>query len=162
MADQLSSLPGALQVTVAYGQPTVTVEPAAYADAALAARDDPALTFTYFDFLAGAQGGRPDAFEVVTHLWSPSYRTHLLLRCEVSGPTPTVPTLVGVFRGAAWHERETYEMYGVHFLGHPDLRRLLTPDLTSHPLRKDVGLPAREQTTWPGAHDPAGKPVRRV
>ena len=77
-----------------------------------------------------------------------------------------VSSAVGVYRGANWHERETYEMFGVVFEGHPDLRPLPLPDgFEGHPLRKDFVLAARVAKVWPGAKEPGesghGAPSRR-
>lgn len=76
----------------------------------------------------------------------------------VRAPAP-VPSLADLFPSAAWHERETSEMFGVAFAGHPDPRPLLLPAGARAPLRKASALPARLQP-WPGAIDPA-KPARR-
>jgi NADH-quinone oxidoreductase subunit C len=72
--------------------------------------------------------------------------------------TPTLdvpPELVAVFAGAAWHEREAAEMFGLEFTGHPGLEPLLLPDgFSGHPLRKEFLLPARQARPWPGAKEP--------
>jgi NADH-quinone oxidoreductase subunit C len=68
---------------------------------------------------------------------------------------PALPTATGVYRGANWHERETYEMFGVIFDDHPDLKPLLLPDgFAGHPLRKDFVLASRVAKEWPGAKEP--------
>jgi hypothetical protein len=77
-----------------------------------------------------------------------------------------LPSLVGVYAGASWHERETHEMFGVQFDGHPNLVKLLLPDeFEGHPLRKDFVLAARVAKSWPGAKEPgeseSGAPNRR-
>lgn len=65
-------------------------------------------------------------------------KQRLFLRCEVSRDNPKVPSLTGLFSAANWQERETYDLMGVEFTGHPNLRKILTPDfLVGHPLRKD-------------------------
>jgi len=77
-------------------------------------------------------------FEVVYHLVSYRLKHRLRIKVLVDGDKPTVPTLTSVWRGANWPERETWDMYGIHFEGHPDLRRiLLYESFEGHPLRKD-------------------------
>ena len=83
-------------------------------------------------------GRRTPRFEVVYHLHSLSLKHRLRLKVPVDGPNPVVPSLCGVWRGANWPERETWDMYGIRFDGHPDLRRvLLYEEFEGHPLRKD-------------------------
>ena len=77
------------------------------------------------------------------------------LRTRVPRADPRLGSLIEVFPGAGWHERETYEMFGVEFDGHPHLVPLLLPDgFTGHPLRKDFVLAARVAKEWPGAKEP--------
>ena len=114
--------------------------------------------FDYFDWLTAVdQLDDSDApgFDVVTHLWCLERREHLLLRTRVPSSEPVLPTVTGVFAGAAWHERETFEMFGIEFAGHEGLRPLLLPDgFEGHPLRKDFVLAARAAKAWPGAKEP--------
>jgi NADH-quinone oxidoreductase subunit C len=84
--------------------------------------------------------GRENRFDVVYHLLSPVLNTRIRLRGQAS-ETTQVPSIIGVFPGADWFERETYDLYGVIFVGHPDMRRLLTDyGFDGHPLRKDFPL----------------------
>ncbi|MGW7366930.1 NADH-quinone oxidoreductase subunit C, partial [Streptomyces sp. NPDC054841] len=90
----------------------------------------------------------------------------LLLRTTVPHEAPVLASAVEVYAGAAWHERETYEMFGVDFTGHPHLVPLLLPEgFEGHPLRKDFVLAARVAKAWPGAKEPGesdhGGPKRR-
>jgi NADH-quinone oxidoreductase subunit C len=149
-------------VSDSFGQVVVDVEPSDWVDAFGFAR---AEGFVFFDWLT-AVDEPPDAFGVVAHLVDPAAMGHLLLRTRVARSDPRLPTVTGVFRGADWHERETYEMFGVVFEGHPDLRPLLLPDgFEGHPLRKDFVLAARVAKAWPGAKEPGesdhGSPSRR-
>jgi NADH-quinone oxidoreductase subunit C len=81
--------------------------------------------------------GRENRFDVVYHLMSPTLNARLRLRGQAS-ETTQVPSIINVFPGADWFERETYDLYGVIFTGHPDMRRLLTDyGFEGHPLRKD-------------------------
>lgn len=79
----------------------------------------------------------------------------LLVRTTVPHEAAALPTATGVYAGAAWHERETHEMFGIGFTGHPGLAPLLLPDgFEGHPLRKDFVLAARVVKAWPGAKEP--------
>ncbi|WP_162529813.1 NADH-quinone oxidoreductase subunit C [Nocardioides caldifontis] len=115
------------------------------------------LGATYFDFLSAVD--EPDGIRVVCHLVRPVPFEHLVLR-TVLDTAATVASVASVFEGAAWHERETAEMFGVTFLdgsGEP-LRLaplLLPPGFPHHPLRKDYALQARVETPWPGEKEPS-------
>jgi NADH-quinone oxidoreductase subunit C len=153
--------------TVTFGEVTVDVPAAGWVAAATAARDDPDLAATFFDWLSAVDetDGDPPGFSVVTHLYSPDRHHHVLLRTRVPRDAPEVASLTGVFAGAGWHERETAEMFGITFTGHPDPKPLLLPDgFEGHPLRKDFVLAARVAKEWPGAREPgeshAGGPRR--
>jgi NADH-quinone oxidoreductase subunit C len=85
-----------------------------------------------------------------------NHRTHvgITLKTDVPDATPVVPSWVNVFTGANWHERETHEMFGISFAGHPDLRNMYLPtDFEGHPLRKDFPLLSRMVKPWPGIVD---------
>lgn len=108
----------------------------------------------FFDWLT-AVDEQDAGFAVVAHLYSIEARLHLLARTLVPRQDPVLPTATGIFRGAAWPERETYEMFGVVFDGHPRLAPLLLPDgFEGHPLRKEFVLAARAAQEWPGAKEP--------
>jgi len=134
----------------------VDVVPADWVPALTRARDEEG--FTYFDWLTGVDqldAAESPGIDVVVHLWSVDRRAHLLLRTRAPAEDLTLPTATGVFAGASWHERETYEMFGVVFAGHPHLVPLLLPDgFEGHPLRKDFVLAARAAKAWPGAKEP--------
>jgi len=125
-------------------QPALLIDPDRIADVCLELRDNPK---TYFDFLSclsgvdyGVEAGK---FGVVYHLASIPYQTQLTLKVSKDNnrnleDLPSFPTISHVYRAADWHEREAYEMEGIFFEGHPDLRRLLLPDdWDGYPLRKD-------------------------
>ncbi len=127
------------------------------------ARDD--LGCTYFDWLS-AVDEPGTGFRVAAHVVVLSPVRRLLVRTTVPHETPVLPTAVDVYAGAAWHERETHEMFGVDFEGHPGLDHLLLPEsFEGHPLRKDFVLAARVAKAWPGAKEPGesdhGAPKRR-
>lgn len=137
-----------------YARATVDVAPSTWARALRTARDDAGLGCDFFDWLS-AVDEMDDGFRVVAHLWSTAARHGVLVRTLVSRDTPVVPSVVEVYPGAAWHERETHEMFGVVFTGHPDLAPLLLPpEFEGRPLRKDFVLAARVAKPWPGAKEP--------
>src|SRR5260370_11032817 len=77
-------------------------------------------------------------FEVVYHLHSVERNERVRLKCRLRGEDPVIESVTGVWRGANWYEREVFDLFGIKFLGHPDLRRILMPDdWEGHPLRKD-------------------------
>ena len=152
-------------VTTSYAVVTADVPRGRWVEAVTAARDDAVLDGTFFDVLL-AVDEHPAGFDVVVRLWSVGQRHGFHLRTRCPRDDARVPSLTGVFAGAAWHEREAAEMFGIAFDGHPALTPLLLPDGdASRPLRKDVALAARAGTPWPGAVDPAdagpGTPTSR-
>lgn len=139
-----------------YARPTVDVPATHWVPAVTAARDE--LGFDYFDWLC-AVDELADGFRIVLHVWSLTGRHGLLLRTLTPRDAPTVDSIVPVYPGAAWHERETHEMFGVDFAGHPDLSPLLLPpEFEGHPLRKEFVLAARVAKPWPGAKEPGEGP----
>ncbi|QKW02000.1 NADH-quinone oxidoreductase subunit C [Streptomyces sp. NA02536] len=139
-----------------YGVLTVDVPPGSWIPALEAARDR--LGCTYFDWLS-AVDEPGTGFRVTAHVVALAPVRRLLLRTTVPHEAPVLPSAVGVYAGAAWHERETHEMFGVGFTGHPGLDHLLLPDnFEGHPLRKDFVLAARVAKAWPGAKEP-GEPA---
>jgi NADH-quinone oxidoreductase subunit C len=135
-----------------YARSTVDVPADQWVAALTAARDQ--LECDFFDWLGVVDLGGP-GFHVLAHVWSTGGRYGLLLRAQVPAEQPAVPSVVAVYAGAAWHEREAYEMFGVDFPGHPGLTRLLlAPEFEGHPLRKDFVLASRVVKPWPGAVEP--------
>ncbi|MEJ1196908.1 MULTISPECIES: NADH-quinone oxidoreductase subunit C [unclassified Streptomyces] len=142
---------------------TVDVPSASWISALETARDR--LGCTYFDWLS-AVDEPGTGFRVAAHVVALGPVRRLLLRTTVPHETPVLPTAVAVYAGAAWHERETHEMFGVAFEDHPALDHLLLPEgFEGHPLRKDFVLAARVAKAWPGAKEPGesdhGGPRRR-
>ena len=126
---------------ISYGELTVTVAAEDIVAVATFLRDDPACQFVSFIDVSGADyPSRAQRFDVVYHLLSPRKNLRIRVRVMTDEDTP-VPSITGVYPGADWFERETYDLYGVLFSGHPDLRRLLTDyGFDGHPLRKDFPL----------------------
>ncbi|MGB3865676.1 MAG: NADH-quinone oxidoreductase subunit C [Xanthobacteraceae bacterium] len=135
----VGALPGvAIGHTVAFGQLTVEVEIGRIVDVMRFLRDDPRCRFVGFvDATAVDYPSREKRFDIVYHLLSPTLNARIRVK-GFADETTQVPSIIGVFPGADWFERETYDLYGVIFTGHPDMRRLLTDyGFDGHPLRKD-------------------------
>jgi NADH-quinone oxidoreductase subunit C len=126
---------------VAYGDLTIVVERSAIVEAVTFLRDDPECRFICFIDICGADyPARERRFDVVYHLLSPILNQRIRIKVETDEASP-VPSLISVFPAADWFERETYDLYGVLFTGHPDLRRILTDyGFEGHPLRKDFPM----------------------
>ncbi len=135
-----------------YARPTVDVPVERWAAAVGTARG---LGYDFFDWLSAVD--ELDAgYTLVAHVWSVGGRRGLLLRTALPREAPAAPSIVDSYPGAAWHERETHEMFGVDFPGHPDGLRplLLPPEFEGYPLRKEFVLAARVAKAWPGAKEP--------
>ncbi len=141
-----------------FGDLHVDVPEDRWLEALRIAHDELALTF--LDWLS-AYDDTPRGFAVVVHLVSQESGARLLIRTSVPADDATVPTATDIWPGAAWHERETAEMFGISFAGHPTPGSLLLhPDFEGQPLRKDFVLASRAVKDWPGAKDPAEVPGR--
>ena len=117
------------------------------------------LEYRYLDWLTAYED--VEGVVVCLYAWSLTRRTGVLLSALVTGAPPVVATLTDLWAGADWHERETHEMFGVVFDGHPNPAPLLLPEgFDGHPLRKDFALAARRRP-WPGAADPDPRVARR-
>ena len=138
----VSALPGAaLGHSVAFNQLTIAIRAEKIVEIAKYLRDDPQLRFVNItDITAVDYPGREKRFDVVYHFLSPTLNTRIRLKAEAD-ETTQVPSIIEIFPGADWFERETYDLYGVIFTGHPDMRRILTDyGFDGHPLRKDFPL----------------------
>jgi len=137
-----AALPGAvLGSSVAFDQLTLAVDASKIVEIARFLRDDSGCRFVSFvDITAVDYPGRENRFDVVYHFMSPTLNARIRLKAEAS-ETTQVPSIIDVYPGADWFEREAYDLYGVIFVGHPDMRRLLTDyGFDGHPLRKDFPL----------------------
>ena len=130
-----------VEATLAYGELTIKVGAGDIVDALSFLKNDPQCRFVSIIDICGADyPQREKRFDVVYHLLSPKQNKRIRVKVETDEETP-VPSAVGVYPGADWYERETYDLYGILFSGHPDLRRLLTDyGFEGHPLRKDFPL----------------------
>jgi NADH-quinone oxidoreductase subunit C len=125
----------------AYGELTISVEPHDLIEVVTFLRDDKNCQFISIIDVCGADyPSRAKRFDVVYHLLSPKQNIRIRIKVQADEET-VVPSITGVYPGADWFERETYDLYGVLFSGHPDLRRILTDyGFEGHPLRKDFPL----------------------
>lgn len=121
---------------------TVTVRKDDIVAVATFLRDDPDLAFDMVIDVCGVDMYRAEGrFEVVYNVYSLKNKKYLRLKVKVEEDHPVVPSVTGVWPGANWHERETFDMFGIKFAGHPDLRRLYMPEeFEYYPLRKDFPL----------------------
>jgi len=144
------ALPGAVTgYVVIKGELTITAAVADIVRVATFLRDDPACAFSSFiDVTAVDWPQRERRFDVVYHFLSPTRNQRVRVKIEVDESTP-VASLIDVFPGVNWFEREVYDLYGVVFTGHPDMRRLLTDyGFEGHPLRKDFPLTGFVEVRW--------------
>src|SRR6202011_1420752 len=138
----VSALGGAAKGhSLSFSQLSVTVDLSRIVEVMRFLRDDPGCRFiSFIDVTAVDYPGRENRFDVVYHLLSPTLNTRIRVRGEAN-ETTQVPSIIEVFPGVDWFERETYDLYGVIFTGHPDMRRLLTDyGFDGHQLRKDFPL----------------------
>ena len=127
-----------LSQEIAFGELTLTAEKDAIVAIATFLRDDPRCRFVSFVDVCGADyPARDERYDVVYHFMSPYLNQRIRVKVATDDVTP-VPSITGVFKGAEWFEREAYDLYGILFSGHGDLRRILTDyGFDGHPLRKD-------------------------
>ena len=138
------------------GDHTAVVDRASLAEVLRFCRDDPALRFDmlmdltavdYLKFPGREEGAR---FEVVYHLYSVAENHRVRIKTPVEEDDPVVPSAVPLWAIANWYEREVWDMFGIRFAGHPDLRRLLLyEEFQGHPLRKDYPMERRQPLIGP-------------
>ena len=127
--------------------PWIRVERGQLPELARLLRDDPSLDFAQLMCLSGvhvpAAGDAPETLWSVIHLFSPRHHHKLGLKVVLDAADPVCPSVAELWPTADWHERESYDLLVIRYLGHPDLRRILCPDdWEGHPLRKDYQAPA--------------------
>ncbi len=138
------------------GDETALVSPAQLVEICRFAKEDPALSCEMLMDLTGVDylGLKPAAgrFEVVYHLYSLSKGHRIRLKVELPEAEPKVASVVPLWKSALWMEREAFDLYGIKFDGHPDLRRiLLYPEFEGYPLRKDYPMEKRQPLIGPRA-----------
>jgi NADH-quinone oxidoreductase subunit C/D len=131
-----------LKVSDWRGDLALTVSRTAWVQAATLLRSHPELDYKLFLDLCGIdyldKDGHDERFEVALHAYSVSKKHHVRLKVALPELDPSLDTLVGVYKGANWFEREAWDLYGIVFNGHPNLSRILThDDFVGHPMRKD-------------------------
>lgn len=134
---------------VEFGELTIDVDANKIVEVAKFLRDDPRCQFVSFIDICGVDyPAREKRFDVVYHLLSPKQNLRVRLKVQTDEATP-VPSLTAVYSGANWFEREAYDLYGILFSGHPELRRLLTDyGFEGYPLRKDFPLTGFVEVRW--------------
>ncbi|RFB80473.1 NADH-quinone oxidoreductase subunit C [Methylovirgula sp. 4M-Z18] len=143
LGDQIATaLPGSVTgVKLAFGELTLEAEAAKIVEVLTYLRDDPNCQFVNFIDICGVDyPARAKRFDVVYHLLSPRKNLRIRVKVQTDETTP-VPSAISAFPAANWFEREAYDLVGVLFSGHPDLRRILTDyGFEGHPLRKDFPM----------------------
>jgi NADH-quinone oxidoreductase subunit C len=134
-----------------FQQDTVVLASSALLAVAAFLKEDPELQYNcLMDLTAVDQWKRKPRFDVVYHFLSVANKFRLRLKVPVAEPEPTVDSLTSLWPSADWYEREVYDMFGIQFSGHPDLRRiLLYPEFEGHPLRKDYPIQKRQPLVGP-------------
>lgn len=157
------------EALIAFETAKIKVEPAQWVGALTTARDDFGMVFfswlSAIDWSNQVEVGDPlteevkERFELLAAVGDVSVGRLLIFSADLDKKKPTVDSLVNVFAGANWHEREAHEMFGIDFRGHPNLGKLYLPDgFEGHPLRKSFPLLTREVKPWPGKVDVEGMP----
>ena len=130
------------------GEVTVQVRPDALVEMCTFLRDDSGCDFNFLSDVSGVDyNPKEPRFGVNYHLLSMKHKLRMRLTVRLAGDAgaPHVPSVTSIWPGANWFERETFDLFGVTFVGHPDLRRiLLPPDFRGHPLRRDQPMPYEE------------------
>ncbi|MDX7951201.1 NADH-quinone oxidoreductase subunit C [Lichenihabitans sp. Uapishka_5] len=146
----MAALPDAgITAGVRFDELTLSVKPEGYVALVRHLRDDALCLFINFVDLCGVDyPQRPKRFDVVLHLLSPKFNRRVRVKTMTDETTP-LPSLIEVFPSANWFEREAYDLYGILFSGHPDLRRILTDyGFEGHPLRKDFPMTGFVEVRW--------------
>lgn len=121
----------------AFGELTLEIEPARIVEVCLRLKTEQQMA-RLADLTAVDRYPEEPRFEVIYHLHSIKRNLRMRLKCRVSGVSPEIDSLTPVWRGADWFEREVFDLFGIGFRNHPDLRRIMLPDdYEGHPLRKD-------------------------
>jgi NADH-quinone oxidoreductase subunit C len=133
-----------------FGHVAVAVEPARYRELAEFVRDDPGIACDFYEYTAGVDR-REGGYEVVSQMTSSTTGLSVRIKVPCDAENPTCPTISDVYPGANWHERETWELVGIVFEGHPHLVKLVLPEqFEGFPLRKSFELMSRVAKPWPG------------
>jgi NADH-quinone oxidoreductase subunit C len=162
LAEKLKERFGAaiLKIESAHGEESITIARAAAREIFRVLRDDSGFAFDLLaDLTAVDWPERTPRFDVVYHLGSVRHTNRLRVKIGVDASDPTVPSACEIWRAADWLERECFDMFGIRFTGHPDLRRILLYDsFEGHPLRKDYPVQKRQPVV--PETDPVVHPLR--
>ncbi|HEX2295144.1 MAG TPA: NADH-quinone oxidoreductase subunit C [Actinomycetota bacterium] len=159
------------RIDLNFGQIDLTCKPDQLVQVMTALAETPGLECKFLTFLSAIDwsefgGGEEEkaadeqdagrrGLEVLVHVYSPDYVVHCNVHVPVDPEHPACPSITSIYPGANWHERETHEMFGVVFEGHPRLVNLYLPeDFEGRPLLKSFRLSTRVVKDWPGAKDP--------
>ena len=155
LAAHLTDATGAIERhEVAHGEVSVWVPADAWRATAEHLKSCGSCYFDFPTFLTGVDL-EDEGFEVVLHLYSVRRQHHVNVKTIIGKDAPSLPTLSDIWQGLNWSERETAELFGIDFAGHPNLVKLLLPEeFEGHPLRKDFRLMTREAKEWPGEKEP--------
>jgi NADH-quinone oxidoreductase subunit C len=150
-----------------FGDDTAVVRPERWKEVCRFLRDDPAMAFDMPIDLCGVDyPERTPRFEVVLHLYSISKRHRLRLKARVGdaeGDDAEIDTVADIWVGTNWYERETFDLMGISFKGHPDLRRILMyPEFEGHPLRKDYPAQKTQPLVPYRTEEEAGLPLEKL
>jgi NADH-quinone oxidoreductase subunit C len=155
-----------MDVNERLGETTIIVRPDAIVEVCRALRDDPALPYNFLSTVTAVDWlEREPRFDVVYHMMSLSTGATLRLKIQIGDdeqPQPEAPSVTNVWPAANWYEREVFDLFGIRFAGHPDLRRIEMPDdWVGHPLRKDYPLTGIQlpEPHW-GGQIPFAEPLR--
>jgi NADH-quinone oxidoreductase subunit C len=142
---------GVVETCTPFGDATAVVRPESLRKILAYLRDEPRLRFNVLvDLTAVDYLGRTPRFEVVYQLLSIPANVRMCVKVRVDGPDPTVDSVADLWGIANWYEREVWDMFGVRFAGHPDLKRiLLYEEFEGHPLRKDYPIRKRQPLIGP-------------
>jgi NADH:ubiquinone oxidoreductase subunit C len=157
------------RIDLNYGQIDLTCKPDQLVGVMTALSATPGLECKFLTFVSaidwsefgGAEEGKAEqdggrtGLEVLVHVYSPDFVVHCNVHVPVDPEYPVCPSITSLYPGAGWHERETHEMFGIVFEGHPRLVNLYLPeDFEGRPLLKSFRLSTRVVKDWPGAKDP--------
>jgi NADH-quinone oxidoreductase subunit C len=119
-----------------FGELTLTVDPTAIRAACVAVKD---ARYNFFEDMTAVDWfPASPRFQLSYHILSHAFKERIRLRTFIDEPDPSIDSIVPIWAGANFYEREVFDLFGIHFVGHPDLRRILLPDdWKGHPLRKD-------------------------
>ena len=144
------------------GDDTAVIAPQALVAVCTFLKQDPQLDYNFLMDLTAVDGlhlKKKPRFEVVYHFFSLSWKHRVRIKVPADGKNPEVDSIVALWPGADWYEREVWDMFGIKFRGHPNLKRILMyEEFQGHPLRKDYPINKRQPLIGPGSKSDAETP----